>query len=216
VSRRRRLEQRHLLHLAIQLDQTFGSLLKRHRLAARLSQEQLAERAGLTAQAVSALERGFRRAPYRDTVRALAKALMLTPTELSAFEASVRRGRLATPADAAPVRTSLPVPSSPLIGREREVAEVTALLHRPQPGGTVRLLTLLGPGGVGKTRLARRVAEAVAAEYADGTLFVALAPVSDATLVVAAIAQVLGVAETDGRDSIEAVRRRLRDLKLFC
>ncbi|MDP9373205.1 MAG: helix-turn-helix domain-containing protein, partial [Chloroflexota bacterium] len=86
--------------------QTFGALLKRQRLAAGLSQEQLAERAGLTAQAISVLERGTRRAPYRDTVRALARALGLAGAEAAALEEAIIRVR--TPASSSPSPTAPP------------------------------------------------------------------------------------------------------------
>jgi hypothetical protein len=91
-------------------------------------------------------------------------------------------------------RYHLPVPLTPLVGREHEVAEVCSLLQRP----AVRLLTLVGTGGVGKTRLGLAVAEALREDFAEGVCFVSLAPVSDPTRVQPAIAQALGLWEADG------------------
>ena len=193
---------------------SFGDLLRRHRQAAGLSQEQLAERAALTERGLRYLERDLRR-PYRDTVRRLAQALALGPAETAEFGAAVERG--ATEAAGMPnlARPTLPAPSSPLVGREREVAEVAALLHRAHAEGSVRLLTLTGPGGVGKTRLALHLAHTVGDLYPDGAVFVALAPLRDPTLVLAAIAAAIGVKEEAGHSLAESVRLYLGEKRLL-
>src|SRR5437870_1088599 len=72
---------------------SFGALLRRYRLAAGLSQESLAERAHLSARAISSYERGLRRAPYRDNLRQLVEALNLSAEERLAFESAVQRRR---------------------------------------------------------------------------------------------------------------------------
>jgi len=189
----------------------FGALLRRYRRAVGLSQEALAERAGLTAQAISALERGVRQAPYRDTVRMLGDALSLDPAERAALEASVarRRGPATTLAPAATEQRwpGVPIPPEPLLGRDEAVAALADLLI-----GGARLITLTGPGGVGKTRLGLATARAVATHFADGAVcFVPLAPLRDHGLVCSAIVGALGLREAGGDGPLEALRVHLAD-----
>src|SRR5215213_6962404 len=103
-------------------------------------------------------------------------------------------------------RALLPVPATSFLAREREVDEVSTLLSRDD----VRLLTLTGPSGVGKTRLAIAVANAVKPDVPDGVAFVALAPVRTADLVASAIAHVLGVGESSDEHAFAALISSLR------
>jgi predicted ATPase/transcriptional regulator with XRE-family HTH domain len=191
----------------------FGALLRRYREAAGLSQEDLAERAGLTAKGIGALERGERQHPQPRTLQQLAAALHLSEQDRATFIAAVARHTSAGPdldlTPAAPPELAvptLPVPLTPLVGRDQEMAAVTALLQQ----GKVRLLTLTGPGGVGKTRLALEVARSVAPAFEDGSIMVALAPLSDPALVLPTIAHVLGVRESPGRPLREALQATLQ------
>lgn len=94
---------------------------------------------------------------------------------------------------------ALPLPLTTFVGRERELEAVAALLDLPE----TRLLTLTGPGGIGKTRLALAAAAQVAGAFPDGQMFVPLAPVTDPAQVGPAIAAVASVREAEGR-SLEA------------
>jgi predicted ATPase/transcriptional regulator with XRE-family HTH domain len=188
----------------------FGTRLRRLRETAGLTQEELASRAGLTAKAVSALERGERKRPYPHTVRSLAEALGLTEEERASLTASVpgRGAEDPTPArDATTSLSTMPVSLTPLVGREPEVEEIGNLLRQ----AAVRLTTLTGPGGIGKTRLAIEVAQKAAEDFPDGVAFVALAPLGDAALVMPTVSRVLGLREAGGVHPLEALRQHLRE-----
>jgi predicted ATPase/transcriptional regulator with XRE-family HTH domain len=173
-------------------------------LAAGLSQAELAERAGLSTDGIGALESGRRASPRLYTVRALADALALSEAERIDLIDAAQAGSVAivSPAPAPAAEGTwdrLPAPPRPptrLIGREREAAEIAFALQ----SGRTRLLTLTGPGGVGKTRLAIAAAEAIGAALPAGVAWVELAHISAppdvaASRVAAAIASALGVRE---------------------
>src|SRR3989442_4788616 len=121
------------------------------------------------------------------------------------------------PADFPPLKTldthpyNLPVQPTPLIGREREVAAVQQLLQRED----VRLLTLTGPGGSGKTRLSLHVAAELRDHFTDGIYFVNLAPISDAELVVPTMVQTMGVKESPTRSMVEQLQAFLQEKQLL-
>ena len=110
-----------------------------------------------------------------------------------------------------PWHSTLPLPLTSFFGRERETAAVTALLQ----DASVRLVTLSGPGGVGKTRLALSLAAAAADTFADGVCFVPLAPISDPEQVMPAIAQALGLWEAGNHPLSDFVRDFLREKHLL-
>jgi predicted ATPase/DNA-binding XRE family transcriptional regulator len=173
-------------------DTGLGSLLRRHRDAAGLTQEELAERAGISSRTISDVERGLRDGVFRDTAARIAVALGLAGDQRTRFEAVARgrRGRPGQPAQEAwKPAAAPPVPLTRLIGREQEIATILARLRDPQ----VRLLTLTGMGGIGKTRLALAASTAVGGDFGDGVCFVSLAQTRDPALVASLVAQALGV-----------------------
>jgi predicted ATPase/DNA-binding XRE family transcriptional regulator len=189
-------------------EQTFGALLKQYRQANGLTQEALAERAGLSTRAISDLERGINRTPRQETLERLSQALRLPPRKRALLTASAHPSvdtAGAGESEAHPPH-NLPVWLTPLIGRETDVTRVTALLARPE----VRLLTLIGPSGVGKTRLGLQVAEDVLDRFDDGVWFVGLAAVRDPALVAATITQTLGLRETSGQAPRDLLKTALR------
>ena len=122
----------------------FGTLLRRYRVAAGLSQEELAERAGVSARTVGDLERGVSHAPRKDTVELLAEALALAAAERAALDKAARR--LSTASASLPIPAGTPSP--PLVGRRRELDLVERHLSGEGPP-----VLLVGELGIGKTRL---------------------------------------------------------------
>jgi excisionase family DNA binding protein len=173
--------------------------------------------ASAAAATLGVSQRTIRRAIARGDLPAAKRAgvYRIAPADLERYRT---RGRVADlprlipfPDREAPVAPHPPRPLTPLIGREREVAAVGDLVRRDG----VRLVTLVGPGGVGKTRLALRVAEQVAAGFPEGVWFVALAPVRDPTLVAPTIVRTLGVVERADRPAVETLTAVLRDRRLL-
>ena len=164
-----------------------GRLLRRHREQARLTQEELADRAGVSARTISDIERGVRARAYADTAARLSVALGLTETDRAAFLNAARgpnrmvghRG------------SSVPRPITPLIGREREVSQLVTALDAEER----RLVTITGLGGVGKTRLALAVAAELEVPFEGRVYYLPIPPNQDVRLLIAAVARSLGVPE---------------------
>ncbi|HEV2238206.1 MAG TPA: helix-turn-helix domain-containing protein, partial [Ktedonobacterales bacterium] len=204
--------------------EAFGDLLRRQRRAAGLTQEELAARAGLSARGIADLERGARRTPRRDTVALLVRALGGSAGDEADLLAAARRSsRLSTgaasPTEAEPqrgassgqARHNVPAQTTPLLGRAEAVRTVLALVRRAD----VRLVTLTGPGGVGKTRLAIQVAAELLDDFADGVWFVRLSRLTDPSLVLPTVAETLGLTEAGDRSLAEALRGHLRERRLL-
>ncbi len=181
----------------------FSEWLKRRRQSLDLTQAELAARAGCSIFALRKIEAGERR-PSKELAGLLAGALEITPAEHAAF-VRVARGEISSerlPQPAAPPTSSSappvapaalhnwPLSTTPLVGREHELASLDRLLADP----LCRLLTLIGPGGIGKTRLAVAVAAQANGRFADGAWFVPLAPVASPAAVIPALAEALELA----------------------
>jgi predicted ATPase/transcriptional regulator with XRE-family HTH domain/tetratricopeptide (TPR) repeat protein len=198
-------------------ERSFGALLRRFRLAAGLSQEALAEQAGMSARGISDLERGIHRVPYRHTLIQLLEALGLDGEQRAAMEAAAsprRAGTVPSP-PSPPWRTAslhnLPEEATSFIGRAGEIATLDQLLRRPE----VRLVTLTGPGGSGKTRLALRAAANLLGEFTDGVFFVSLAALDDPQVVPSAMATALNLREQEGHGPVDTVEDHLRERNLL-
>ncbi|HEY3556585.1 MAG TPA: tetratricopeptide repeat protein [Kribbella sp.] len=179
----------------------FGGLLRKHRREAGLSQEGLAELAGLSVDAIAALERGRRRAPRAHTLRLLADALRLGDPERLLLTAAARK-------EAGTARLAVrrpPAPTNELIGRTTELTATSRLLKQR----ITRLLTLTGPGGVGKTRLTLALASEVGDSFEDGICWVPLAALTDPAAVVPAVAAALGLNQLESSRKVEDIAGQL-------
>ena len=209
--------------------QSFGGLLRAHRTNAGLTQEELAERAGLSRRGIADLERGARLAPYANTVDRLAAALGLSPTDQAALVEAARRFGRSAPSTHANRRPQVPAISpeglqaevdastkhnlalqpTSFIGREQELAQVGMLL------ASSRLVTLVGTGGVGKTRLALEVAIAQVGNWPDGVWLVELAALAEPDLLSQSIALTVGIREAPGHSLLAHLVGALAGRKLL-
>ena len=186
----------------------FGGLLRQLRADAGLTQEELAEAAGLSPRSISDLERGINLTARKDTARLLADALDLAGPQRALFEAAAR-GRVTAAAVLAahgPLITrpnNLPVQLTPFVGRADDIADVR------QAVTASRLVTLTGAGGIGKTRLALQAAAGLPDAFPDGLWWVALAPVRRAEQVLGVLAQAVGVREEEGASVERTLLARL-------
>jgi predicted ATPase/transcriptional regulator with XRE-family HTH domain len=226
---------------AMREELSFGAWLKRRRRALDLTQEALAQLVGCAGVTIRKYESDEQR-PSRAMAERLAQQLQLAPEEWATFVQFARVGlddappdlpipasaQLpvpgeaqqpvydavvpgAAPAAAADVPPSLPQPATPFIGRLTELAALGTLLDDP----ACRLLTLIGPGGIGKTRLALEVASVRAARYPHGVWFVDLAQLSSADHVVSAIADAFNLTGMGVGDAKDALRNYLRTKTLL-
>ncbi|HYP19626.1 MAG TPA: helix-turn-helix domain-containing protein, partial [Chloroflexia bacterium] len=212
---------------------SFGKWLRERRESLDMTREDLAEKVSCARVTIAKIEHGERR-PSRQVAERLAESLALPPEQHAAF-LRWARGTAVVPGlpgitavaepdvekvpaasieqqfQAAPPADHLPASPTSFIGRQREVA---ALLDRLRREG-VRLLTLTGPPGIGKTRLSIAVADGLRGEFQDGVWFVPLAPLTDPGLVVPTIATVLGLKESPGQGAEAGLQTYLRDKRLL-
>jgi len=168
----------------------FGSLLRSFRIRNKLTQEELAEKSNLSVRAISDLERGIKLTPRRDTIELLAQALNLTEEEKARFDQSARAHRYT--GQKVLIGRLMPISLTPFVGREKEIKDIIDILQKPY----VRLLTLTGPGGTGKTRMAMELVKRLDDTLLEGIYLVPLAPVMDPELVPHVIARTLEVDES--------------------
>jgi len=174
--------------------QAFGDLLRRFRADAGLTQDELALKTQISVRALSDLERGVRRSPYPTTIRRLADALGLSEQAKAELRTALGETDQPTPVEMSDVawRDNLPAEVSSFVGRKADLEQLQLVLP------TTRLLTLVGPGGVGKTRLALRLAAAQIQQYADGVWYVGLDVDADPVGVAKTVAVSLGVPNAAG------------------
>lgn len=184
----------------------FATLLRQHRVNAGLSQEALAEAAGISTSAIGTYERGIHSAPHRDTVLLLADALRLVDAPRAEFELAARRKPRSLQEGAG---NGFPLASTSFIGREREIEQTRDLLRQQ------RVVTLTGSGGIGKTRLALRVAVDIASAYKNGAWFIDFGKITDESQVVAKLASTLRVGAPRQGETPDSFAARLQRRELL-
>jgi predicted ATPase/transcriptional regulator with XRE-family HTH domain/Tfp pilus assembly protein PilF len=193
----------------------FGAWLKQRRKTMGLTQAGLAECVGCSVRTIIQIELGERR-PSKQIAELMARCINVPSREVPAFVEYARETPGQPEAQTPPPWSSqqrspnnLPAPPTAFIGRERETAAACALLRRAE----VRLVTMTGAPGIGKTRLSLRVASALIADpaFRDGVFFIALASIRDPNLVASTIARTLKIQEAPGQPLVERLKEALRD-----
>ena len=189
-------------------DISFGEWLKRRRKAAGLTQEQLAQQVSCSTITLRKIEAEERR-PSEQIAGRLAEIFNVSQSEQTNFIRFARGDLRFTPTEikedtpwhisTKSPRSNLPATVTSLIGREQEIALVREYLLNPN----IHLVTLIGPPGIGKTRLGLEAARAILPDFPDGVFFVALAPLDDPSLIVPIIIQSLGYVEAKDQSLIK-------------
>jgi len=191
--------------------------LQHERITHGWSQEDVAAKLGVDVRTVRRWESGQPVRPYN--IAGLTKLFGKSAEELGLLEdTQPEHAAMPQPAASAAIPDSfeytlhfLPIPPTPLIGREQELAALKQMVGREE----VRLLTLTGPGGIGKTRLGIQAAREVQDMFPDGIFFVDLAPIRNPALVIGTIAGVLGLQEAGGQPLLERLKAYLRPQQLL-
>ncbi len=192
---------------------SFGQWLKQRRKVLDLTRENLAVLVGCAAVTITKIEADERR-PSKQMAELLAQHLNIPADEYLAF---VRFARAETVESAVPwgtpfhPPTNLPAQPTPLFGRDKDVAAIRKRLLRDES----RLLTLTGPPGIGKTRLALQIANQMLDDFVDGVFFIALAQITDANLVLATITNTLGILDIGPQTPQERLKVFLRDKEML-
>ena len=153
--------------------ESVGALLRAHRHAARLTLEELAEASGVSARAISDMERGHSRRPQRRTLKAIIDALGLDPEDERALLTAAAAAR-EIPALRAPGYCELPRDITDFTGRAAELAQLNALACQGSAASPAVIAVVTAPAGLGKTALATRAARLLAGDCPDGQFFVDL------------------------------------------
>lgn len=201
-------------------EHSFGYWLRLRRKALDLTQEGLADRVGCSVAMIRKIESEERR-PSAQIIERLAEIINISEEERTAFLRFARGDWHSAPlaikddlpwkAPAKPSHTNLPATTTSLIGRQKEIA----LLHGYLRNNEIRLVTLIGPPGIGKTRLSIETARTALPNFPDGIFFVALAPLEDAALIAMTIAQTLGFIEAGNVSPEELLKKGIGEKEML-